>query len=285
MLVATSQGPWVSPGIHLQLGLCEIFGLQDHFHDLSSNHVLHLHLSRLSSFFRDFFLFRNPSYWHQLFFPALQALSFPHLNCLHAEVCDQTPNQCFWLMILLIEELRTRHFCLVQLLPKFTSNLHWLQPASRRFLLRSSAAPLGTLTHAHKGTLMAFTVQSIFSSMTVIPPHTRQCHLKTRNTVFCSCSTHLRERQFLLQRLILMTLDEHFSAQSGTTVVHSHMVVSLLYMVIGSQKTEKLPFSLLRHAYKVVLGNFLGAGRFGSLRNWTNISYLLPEQLSEFRSD
>lgn len=160
-------------------------------------------------------------------------------------------------MILLIEELRTRHFCLVQLLPKFTSNLHWLQPASRRFLLRSSAAPLGTLTHAHKGTLMAFTVQSIFSSMTVIPPHTRQCHLKTRNTVFCSCSTHLRERQFLLQRLILMTLDEHFSAQSGTTVVHSHMVVSLLYMVIGSQKTEKLPFSLLRHAYKVVLGNFL----------------------------
>lgn len=60
-------------------------------------------------FFRDLFLFKNPSYWHQLFFPALQALSFLDLNCLHAEVCDQTPNPCFRLMFLLIEELRTRH--------------------------------------------------------------------------------------------------------------------------------------------------------------------------------
>lgn len=60
-------------------------------------------------FFRHLFLFKNPSYWHQLFFPALQALSFLDLNCLHAEVCDQTPNPCFRLMFLLIEELRTRH--------------------------------------------------------------------------------------------------------------------------------------------------------------------------------
>lgn len=37
-----------------------------------------------------------------------------------------------------------------------------------------------------------------------------------------------------------MTLDEHFSAQPGATVVPSHMVESLLYMETGSQKEEKL---------------------------------------------
>lgn len=37
MLVATWQGPWVSPGIHLQLGLCEIFGLPWSFFQLSSS--------------------------------------------------------------------------------------------------------------------------------------------------------------------------------------------------------------------------------------------------------
>lgn len=51
--------------------------------------------------------------------------------------------------------------------------------------------------------LMAFTIQSIFSPTTITLPHTRQCHLKTRNTVFSTYNTHLRgcKCQFLLHRL------------------------------------------------------------------------------------
>lgn len=59
----------------------------------------------------------------------------------------------------------------------------------------------------------------------------------------------------------------NISDQSGTAVVPSHAVVSLLYMETISQKEEKFPFSLLSYSYQVVQGNFLGVGTFGSLGN------------------
>lgn len=111
-----------------------------------------------------FFLFRNPC-WHQLFFLALQALSFPDLN---AELCDQTPNSCSWLMFLL-EQLRTRHFFFSPDFITFTSNLSWLQPASSRFVLKSSAAQLGILIHTHE-------------CIHFLPPHGSSIHTFTYNS-------------------------------------------------------------------------------------------------------
>lgn len=173
--------------------------------------------------------------------------------------------------------------------PDVTKVYKQLTVVSSRFLLESSVAQLETLTHTWVHPLicplMAFTVQSIFSSMTIILPHTRQWHLKTRNTVFYRCNTHQKECQcqFLLQRLILVTLDKQFSAQSGTTVVPSQMVVSFH----GDRKLERreASFSSQSYSYQVVLGNFLGAGRFGSVGKQTNICSLLPQWLSVSRSD
>lgn len=151
-------------------------------------------------------------------------------------------------MFLLAEELTTRHFCLVWMLPKFICELWWLQSASSRFLLKSSAAQLETLTHTRKCILLSTSSWhsefNPFFHLPVIPPHTRQWHLKARNTMFYRCNIHLRQCkcQFLFQRLILMTLDEHLRSVWDHSSSFSYSSELALH---GNRKSERREASLL----------------------------------------
>lgn len=103
-----------------------------------------------------------------------------------------------------------------------------------------------------------------FLSMTVILPHTRQWHLKDRNTMFYRCNIHLRQckHQFLFQRLILMTLDEHLRSvwyRSSSFSCSSELALH------GNNKSERREVSLL--LTELFLPS--GTGKFpGSWKVW-----------------
>lgn len=51
------------------------------------------------------------------------------------------------------------HFCLVQVLPKFTNSCYYLHPAGSRFLLQSSEVQFQTFTPTHRCSQLCATCQ------------------------------------------------------------------------------------------------------------------------------
>lgn len=135
-----------------------------HFQDLSSIQDLHLPFSRPPPFYWEHFLsgilhfitrssFQNS---RTPFFPVWTASVQKH------NAHDQPCNWWFCLISSLTAGFGMCHFCLVQVLPKFTTSLYQLQLVSSRLLLDSSEVQLQTFTPAHIHpticALLAFTI-------------------------------------------------------------------------------------------------------------------------------